>query len=326
MLKRIMLGVMAANLNSGCAARIPAEVLSPMSIAGAAPAQSQPDGPPEMWRELRKLAPGTRVAVYLENGGRMVQTLRSVTDDEIVLDVGSFRRREVVVVAAAPTDRLLNGVLTGAAIGIGVGLGYVAAFRDDGDFSGASAAGGAIYGLAVGSGFGAMLDAGTATPDRPIYLRSSPAPAAGGRHWKLEIPAAHLHGWITGRKVELMLRDGTYLKGRAATGDEQSVRIAVSGSSNRSLRGREADIPASQVSTVYYRVRIGGNRFAAGLGGALTGILTGVLLGAFHDNDQGGQHPIGIVIGGGLGVLLGSTTGLGVAEHYNLQEITLLVK
>src|SRR6059036_3142264 len=72
-----------------------------------------------------------------------------------------------------------------------------------------------------------------------------------------------------------MLRDGTYLKGRAATGNEQVVRIAVGGSSDKNLRGREAEIPVSQVSTVYYRVRIGGNRFAAALGGALTGVFTG---------------------------------------------------
>ena len=305
--------------------RIPAGGLNPTGRVGAGPASTEPQGVTfDSWNELRKLAPGMRVAVYLENGGRMVQKFQSVSDAEVVLDIGAVKRQEVVAVAVAPDDRLLNGVLTGAAIGVGVGLGYARAFTDDGDFSGTAAAVGIVYGLAGGSGIGALLDAGTATRERPVYLRAAPATLSGTKHWKLEIPGAQLHNWISGRKVELMLRDGSYLKGRAVAGNERIVRVAVGDASDRSLRGQQAEIPVDRVGAVYYRFRIGGNRFAATLGGALTGLFTGTLLGGSIHYDQADET--GLVVGAGLGLILGASTGLGLAEYYNVQEITLLVK
>jgi len=58
-------------------------------------------------------------------------------------------------------------------------------------------------------------------------------------------------------------------------------------------------------------------------GGALTGLLTGILLGGSTDD---AADATGLVVGASLGLLLGATTSLGIAEYYNVQEITLLVK
>jgi len=63
---------------------------------------------------------------------------------------------------------------------------------------------------------------------------------------------------------------------------------------------------------------------AATLGGALTGLFSGILLGGSINYDE--AHATGVVVGASLGLLLGATTSLGIAEYYNVQEITLLVK
>jgi hypothetical protein len=270
---------------------------------------------------VREIVPGTRVAVYLENGGRMAQIFTGASATELFLDVGAFPRDQVVAVATAPADRLLNGVLTGAGIGAGVGLGYAAALSD-GNLSRTSAGIGSVYGVAAGAGIGALLDAGIATRERPLYLRGSASPPSGAfRHWQFDVRVPAVHRWISGRNVELMLRDGTYVKGRVLRGDSGAIRIAARKASDKTYAGRETEISTDRISTVYYRERIGGNRFAATLGGALAGLFSGLLIGGSDSESE-----TGVIVGAGLGLVFGTGTGLGVAEHYNLREFTLRVK
>ena len=318
-MKRVFLTVLVLALCSGCAGRRRPVFRTPLAPA-IFPQALSPDAA-DPWSRVREVAQGTRVAVYLENGGRMVQIFTGASATELFLDIGAFPRDQVVALATAPVDRLLNGVLVGAGIGTGVGLGYAAALSDS-DLSRTAAGIGSVYGSAAGAGIGALLDAGIATRERPLYLRGSSSPPSGAlRHWQFDVGAPTMHRWISGRKVDLMLRDGTYVKGRVLRGDSGTIRIAARKASDKGYAGRESEIPTDQISTVYYRERIGGNRFAASLGGALAGLFSGLLIGG---SDSGSET--GVIIGGGLGLVLGTGTGLGLAEHYNLREFTLKVK
>jgi hypothetical protein len=317
-MKKFFFTVLVLAISSGCA------VMRPASVKPRAPASSPQAFAPDAadpWSRVREVLPGTRVAVYLENGGRMVQILTGASATELFLDVGAFPRDQIVALATAPADRLLNGVLAGAGIGAGVGVGYAAALSDS-ELSRTATGIGAIYGMSAGAGIGALLDSGIATRERPLYLRGNASPPSGAtRHWQFDVRALTLHRWISGRNVELMLRDGTYVKGKVLRGESSLIRIAARKASDKTYAGRETEIPTDRISTVFYRERIGGNRFAATLGGALAGLFSGLLLGGSDS-----ASPAGVVIGGGLGLVLGTGTGLGLSEHYNLREVTLNVK
>ena len=236
-------------------------------------------GPIDDWDNLRQLKPETRVAVYLENGSRMVQTFRAVSDSQLVLDINGIDRDRVAAVAIPTDDRLRDGVLVGSSLGAGVGLGWGAAFNEDADLSAAVVTAGLLYGLGIGAGVGTLLDSGMATPEKPLYMRGGIGQALRpARNWTMKVPRRQLSRWIAGRKVELMLRDGTYLKGKAIEGTDQEIEVAVTGASDESRRGRRT-IRTELISTVAYRENIGGNRLAATIGGGLGGLFSGSLLG-----------------------------------------------
>lgn len=255
-----------------------------------------------------------RVAIYLDDGRRLESAVPDRIRLSAVLRNGGLASDRVVAVAAVPRDRLLDGVLVGMGAGAAISQGFGAAV-DDSDLSAGLRAVGAAYGLAIGAGLGAMLDAGIAKPEKLVYARSAGlSTASGSRRWNLALPPGGLAGWLRGRKVDLMLRDGTALSGKVVGGDERSVEL--------SRRGRSTSIESAAVSTVIYRENVGGNRFAAALGGGLTGVVNGVMLGGLTDDDDAA----GIVVGGAVGTLVGTAVGFGLAQHENWREVTLTIR
>lgn len=306
--------------NTSCARRL-------MNI-GLPDAPTQPGTPPDSgslgsWENLQQLKPGSRIAVYLENGGRMVQRFMAVTESRLVLDINGVERDRVVAVALVPDDRLRDGVLAGSAIGAGMGIGMGAAFTEDAELSATAVTAGLVYGFGIGAGVGTLLDSGLATRERALYFRGGAGrPLVPARTWTLKIPRHQLFRWIEGRKIDLMLRDAAYLKGKVIHGTEREIEFQVTGASEKSYRGRQIQISTDQISTVAYKENIGGNRLAAAIGGGLGGFFSGALLGASADQDS--AH--GLVIGTGVGTLVGSMIGLGLAEQYNWREVTLIVQ
>jgi F0F1-type ATP synthase assembly protein I len=309
-------------VNSACAGRLKSIGLPTTSTQPGTPIDSGPVG---NWENLQQLKPGTWVAVYLENGSRMVQRFRTVTDSQLVLDSDGIDRGRVVAVALPADDRLRDGVFVGSCLGAGMGIGWGSVFSEDSaDFSAAAATAGLLYGLAVGAGVGTLLDSGMATPEKPLYMRGGVGKALmPARNWTLKVPRHQLSQWVAGRKLELMLRDGTYLKGRAIEGTDSEIELAVTDASEKFYRGRKTRILTELISTVAYRENIGGNRLAASIGGGLGGVFSGALLGMSMDQDSDAKP---LVIGASVGTLVGSTLGLGLAEHYNWRHVMLVVQ
>ena len=169
-----------------------------------------------------------------------------------------------------------------------------------------------------------MFDAGLAAPEQPVYIRPAAGQAAStARRWHLTIAPERVAGWIAGRRVEMMLTDGTYLKGTVARADTRSIEVAVGDSSEKSYRKRRVEVSVDRLAAVTYRENVGGNRFAATLAGALTGLCAGALAASAPASDSADEKPL--VFGGGAGVMAGGLTGFGLARHYNSREITLSV-
>jgi hypothetical protein len=291
------------------------------------PAQSAmvPDARPPgntVWPGLDRVKTGDTIAIYLQNGRRFEHHLRG-PDAAVDLDMNGIRQEHVVAISQVRRDRLLDGVLTGMAAGTGVGMAYGKVLSDN-DFSGAIAAVAGIYGIAAGAGIGAMLDAGFASPEKPLYVKPTPGLVASSpKRWNLAVSAADLTNWVAGRDVELMLKNGTWIKARVKDGDRLTLRLDVRDSSDRSRKGENVTVAAEDVGAVAFRENIGGNRASASIGGALTGFFAATLLAGAYD-DAADEKPL--VIGAGLGLVLGAVTGLGLAEHHNWRELTLSVR
>jgi hypothetical protein len=239
--------------------------------------------------------------------------------------MNGIKRESVVAIARAPKERLVDGVLTGMAVGGGLSFGYGAALAED-DFSrGDVAAVAGTYGIAAGAGIGALLDAGFAVTEKPVYIKTAPGlPVSNARHLNLPVPAPKVANWVRGRKVELMLKDGTYLKGAVRGADEQTLELAVRDSSDKSQKGKKLSLPLERISAITYRESIGGNRAAAAVGGALAGLFSGIGLSTAIDYDAADEGPL--VAGAAIGVTLGTLTGVGVADHHNSRQVTLSVR
>jgi hypothetical protein len=284
------------------------------------PQNAKPPG--TVWPGLEQVKAGDTIAIYLQNGRRFEHLLRG-PDAAVDLDLNGIKREHVVAVSRVRRDRLLDGVLTGMAAGTGVGLGYGKAMSED-DLSAAVAAAGAIYGIAGGAGIGALLDAGFASPESPLYVRPAHGLAASSRkRWNLPVSAPELAEWIVGRKLELMLKDGSWIEARVKSGDTRTLELDIRDSSDKSRKGKTETVASENVAAVTYRENTGGNRASAAIGGGLTGFFTATLLASSFD-DAADEKPL--VIGAGLGLLLGTVTGFGLAEHHNCREVTLSVR
>jgi hypothetical protein len=290
-----------------------------------APSRIHPDARPPadiVWPGLDQVKAGDTIAIYLQNGRRFEHHLRG-PDARVDLDMNGIRQEHVVAISQVRRDRLLDGVLTGMAAGTGVAMGYGKALSDN-DFSGTVAAVAALYGIAGGAGIGALLDAGFASPEKPLYVRPSPGLVASSqKRWNLPVSAADLTHWVAGREVELMLKNGTWIKARVQGGDSLTLQLDVRDSSDKSRKGKNVTLAAEDVGAAAFRENIGGNRASASVGGALMGFFTAALLAGAY-GDAADEKPL--VIGAGLGLVLGTVTGLGLAEHHNWREVTLSVR
>lgn len=319
---RLWVCLLSSVMALGCAARKDWDWAAQYSAIPRASQNPAPERTLADWDSLEQLKPGSRVAVYLENGGKMIQKFQGFDPERVVLDIDGVPREKIVAVAEAPEDKPLNGVLIGIGSGVGVGLGSAAAFHaeEGGDF-GPIAAWLSIYGVMGGAGSGALLDAGMATPEKPVFMRGNSGPAREWKRWTLHVPALQVLGWVSGRKVELMLQDGTYVQGKVVGGKNGTLRVDVDDSSRKDYEDRILEFTADQLGAITYRERTGGNRASAGFGGGIAGFFIGGALGMpFSD----AADETGIVLGFGGGSILGTLIGLGLAEHYGAREITLV--
>jgi len=299
---------------AGCSYRAPARWnLQPVTPAAAAASRV------DDWNTLGLIARDTAVEVHLDNGSRTVQRFRGFTATQIDLETGSIERPRVAAVVIVARDRFLNGVLIGATTGLAPGLVLATAPRSDidPDFLAVSIA----YSSAVGAGLGALFDGGLATPPRVVYLKGdNGSPLEKRDNWTVEVRPDRLIGWVQSRVVEMMLRDGVYLKGRVAAGDERSLTLEVRDSSDSKLKGRLLTVGVERIGTVAFRENIGGNRLAAGLAGGISGFFLGSTAGIVSESGPAA------VVGASLGILLGTGTMLAVAQERNGREVMLVIR
>lgn len=317
MLSRLLVFLFLFISLSGCAAR------SSLTWTSITPYSGQKDHTAELddWNNLQELRQNTRVAVYLEDGRRTVQNFRGSTDSQVLLDVAAVERDSIAAIIVVPEDRQLNGVLIGSGIGAAFAFAITA---PESDFTSGGIAMFSLMGAGAGAGIGALLDAGITTPEKPIYMRKNLEPEATSKHWKLNIDAAAVHGWVLKREVQLMLRDGTYFKGKVVRGDAQNIQLAVKDSSEESFKNREIGISPDRISTIIYRENLGGNSLASSMGGGIAGGLIGLMTGATISGAA--NEGLGAAVAGSLGAAGGTITGFALAEHYNWREVTLVVK
>lgn len=298
---------------AGCSHRSPARWNVQPDIPAAVVASRVDD-----WNSLGLVAHDTPVEVHLDNGSRSVQRFRGFSASQIDLETGSIERPRVAAVVIVARDRLLNGALIGAATGAATGVVLAAAYSDSDLELGASSA---VFSSAVGAGLGALFDGGLATPGRAVYLKGdNGSPLEKRDNWTVEVRPDRLIGWVQGRVVEMMLRDGVYLKGRIAAGDERSLTLEVRDSSDSKLKGRLLTVTVERIGTVAFRENIGGNRLAAGLAGGISGFFLGSTAGIVSESGAAA------VVGASLGILLGTGTMLAVAQGRNGREVMLVIR
>jgi hypothetical protein len=274
--------------------------------------------------EARIASDASRVALYLDNGRRFELEAPPGLDAAALVQNSGLPADRVAAITNVPGDRLRDGVLIGAAAGSGVALGWGYHLAED-DFDRDVAAAALVYGFAAGAGVGALLDAGLAKLEKPLWLRPAPAlPASSARRLNIGISPSGLGGWIMGRKVEMMTKDGAYWKGKVLQQSDKSLTLAVSESSIKGQKRKEAEIPLDQIATVFYRERLGGNRFAAALGGGLAGLFIGPLVSTIGGTDAADETRV--VAGLGAGLIGGTTAGLALAHYGNRREVTLSIR
>ncbi len=274
------------------------------------------------WQELSSLPLGTQLVIYLKNGARRQERLVRVTGQELVTHVGPIQASDIAAVTLFRRERLWDGTLRGSGIGVGITSIITASVADKGEDAWAAAT---VFGLAVGAGFGALFDAAVAMPDKQVFLDAPPGSARPGvRHWTLRVRPEHLSAWVLEKTVHIMLKDGTYLRGKVRGGNESSIMLAVREASDGSTGKEDRMIPASDVGTVTVREKIGGSVAAAAVGGVLAGLWGGAALGAL--GADGGNKGPRALIGAGLGTLVVTTGAVGGTDQLNWREITLIVQ
>ncbi|RPI20287.1 MAG: hypothetical protein EHM61_27385 [Acidobacteria bacterium] len=293
--------------------------------AGLASPQSEvrfDSASPASWAALSSLPSGTPVIIYLKNGARRQETLLRVTDLEIVTHVGPIRASDIAAISHFRPERLWDGALRGAGIGIATGS-IIAASAED--TQGGAWAVSTVFGSLAGAGFGALFDSAVAKPDKQIFLDAPPGSARPGiRHWTLKVRPEDLSAWTLGKTVHVMLKDGTYLRGKVTSGNESSILIALREASDRPKEKEGRTVSVSEVGTVIVREKLGGSTAAAGVGGGLAGFWGGAAAGAFSsDGSDEGQRAL---LGACLGGLIGTTTAIAGTDRLNWREITLVVQ
>lgn len=277
---------------------------------------------PASWAALSSVPSGTPVLIYLKNGARRQETLLRVTDQEIVTHVGTILASDIAAISEFRSERLWDGALRGGVIGIGAAAVSTASAEPVPGSTWLVTTG---LGFVVGMGFGALFDSAVAKPDKQIFLDAPPGSARSGiRHWTLKVRPESLSAWVLGKNVHLMLKDGTYLRGKVTSGNESSIVIALREASGGAREKEDRTVGVSEAGTVIVREKLGGSTAAAAVGGGLAGFWGGAVAGAFSGNGSDeGQRAL---IGAGLGTLLGTTAAVVGIDELNWREITLVVQ
>jgi len=272
----------------------------------------------DSWQALSKVKPEATIVIYLKNGGRMKQRLISYDQDRLVTDAGEVARKDIVAVSLFRSERLWDGTLRGGAIGVGTMMIPIAAYDEGSD----GLAGAALIGFLGGVGLGALFDAGVAKPDKPVFVNSE-IEHPSLRNWTLKVPREHLAGWLRHQQVNLMLKDGTYMRGRVVACTNASLQVEVRESSRQDLHGN-VSLDTTEIGTVIFRQKLGGSTAAAATGGAISGFWVGAVaaLGASGAADEGPGIAVAALGGALAGGLL---AGSGIS-HMNTREITLVVE
>ena len=167
-----------------------ASLFSPGLAWGQQPAQSL--------EQLKVLvAPGDDLTVFDPPGATTRGKLSAITPEELVLDVGGdvrrWRQADIRAIQLREKDSIVNGILSGAAIGAALGsLNYL-----DNECRGdATCTAGLALGAAVCAGAGGLIDA-LIGPSRLIYER---APTGATR---LVRPTFVSHEWRAAVQVSV---------------------------------------------------------------------------------------------------------------------------
>ena len=131
------------------------------------PARAQ--GIPGRWEKVEALTLEPRITVELKNGDRIEEQFEGLSPSELLLRTGlvqaAIPRADIDRITTREADRLGNGVLIGAVIGGGIGLGSVVASEGWGGYKefSSDALFFSLLGAGVGASFGGGIDVRTKT-------------------------------------------------------------------------------------------------------------------------------------------------------------------
>jgi hypothetical protein len=248
----------------------------------------------------------------------MIQLFKGFDADSIRTDVGAIARREVAAVSLFRRERLWDGTLRGAGIGAGKAVTMTAGLGGmKEDYAVA-----ALLGSLTGAGLGALYDAAVARPDIPVFV-NSPAgqPRPLTRAWQLRVARDELGGWVAGKDIQLMLKDGAFLRGKVSDVGEGKLSMQVKESSDPSLKNERLEVEIARIGAITLRERMGGSLAAGAVASGLSGFWLGASAGASasaHSNDQSS-----VLVGAGVGLAAGIVGAIGL-DRVNFREITLL--
>jgi hypothetical protein len=139
---------------------------------------------------------------------------------------------------------------------------------------------------------------------------------------QLKVGPESLGGMILDKNVELMMRDGTYIKGRVLEADKRSITIKIKKCEpgNR-IKGPEATLAAQDIGVVYYRQN--GNVAPSVALGVLGGVLGGA--GAGNVAYSSGSSSGGVMMSFVAGIVGGATGGSLLGREITRRTVTLNV-
>ncbi|RPI24323.1 MAG: hypothetical protein EHM61_17425 [Acidobacteria bacterium] len=294
-------------------------VFIPVLLAVSSGRGQPPQTQTASWEALANLKADTPIVIYLKNGGQMRQQFVSSDAASVTTDAGPVARSDISAICLFRPERLWDGTLRGGAIGVGTMLIAVASYDDRGEDA---FIGTVPVAFLAGCGLGALFDAGVAKPDIPVFVDTpgtSRPPSL--RHWTIRVPAAQLARWLKRERVQLMLKDGTFVRGMVREATETSLQIDVAESSKQGVKGETA-IPTSEIGTVIFGKKMGGSTAAAVTGGAIAGFFSGVVAGV----GDGSNEAPAVLVGATIGTLVGAAAAGWGIDRMNTREITLIVE
>jgi hypothetical protein len=89
----------------------------------------------------------------------------------------------------------------------------------------------------------------------PLWAQQpKPQSPAGSAGESLEVGSESLGAVVLGQKVQLMMRDGTYVAGKVIRSDRDEIRLRVDKSEpSGRVRGPEATLRTSEISVIYFK-------------------------------------------------------------------------